>query len=415
MNKLKQFFCIAILIVIYVYVCNITLLPNSVIIFEGEELNLKTVVGLKIKRANGTNMPVIQASNLGESEQSSKYETAGTFELNLNLFGTIPVKEIDVNVIPKTKVVPMGNLIGAKLYTSGVLVVGMSEIQGDDQQKHKPYEGSGIEEGDMIVEMDSKKIANTDELVETVNSSKGKAIQIKYVRNDETITTSIQPIKSEDNEYKLGLWVRDAAAGVGTLTFYEPSTGKFAALGHGIVDVDTGDIINIANGELVTSNLVAIKKGEKGTPGEIKGSIDSGVTIGNISKNTNFGVFGLVSNKNNLNLNGAKEYEVALRSEIQTGEAEIICELENGKKEQYKIEISKIYTSNNYDNKSMMIKITDERLLQKTGGIVQGMSGSPIIQNGKFVGAITNVLVSDPTTGYAIFGDLMVKQMKSVK
>lgn len=415
MNKLKQFFCIAILIVIYVYVCNITLLPNSVIIFEGEELNLKTVIGLKIKRANGTNMPVIQASNLGESEQSSKYETAGTFELNLNLFGTIPVKEIDVNVIPKTKVVPMGNLIGAKLYTSGVLVVGMSEIQGDDQQKHKPYEGSGIEEGDMIVEMDSKKIANTDELVETVNSSKGKVIQIKYVRNDETITTSIQPIKSEDNEYKLGLWVRDAAAGVGTLTFYEPSTGKFAALGHGIVDVDTGDIINIANGELVTSNLVAIKKGEKGTPGEIKGSIDSGVTIGNISKNTNFGVFGLVSNKNNLNLNGAKEYEVALRSEIQTGEAEIICELENGKKEQYKIEISKIYTSNNYDNKSMMIKITDERLLQKTGGIIQGMSGSPIIQNGKFVGAITNVLVSDPTTGYAIFGDLMVKQMKSVK
>ena len=415
MNKLKQFFCVAILIVIYVYVCNITLLPNSVIIFEGEELNLKTVVGLKIKRANGTNMPVIQASNLGESEQSSKYETAGTFELNLNLFGTIPVKEIDVNVIPKTKVVPMGNLIGAKLYTSGVLVVGMSEIQGDDQQKHKPYEGSGIEEGDMIVEMDSKKIANTDELVETVNSSKGKAIQIKYVRNDETITTSIQPIKSEDNEYKLGLWVRDAAAGVGTLTFYEPSTGKFAALGHGIVDVDTGDIINIANGELVTSNLVAIKKGEKGTPGEIKGSIDSGVTIGNISKNTNFGVFGLVSNKNNLNLNGAKEYEVALRSEIQTGEAEIICELENGKKDQYKIEISKIYTSNNYDNKSMMIKITDERLLQKTGGIIQGMSGSPIIQNGKFVGAITNVLVSDPTTGYAIFGDLMVKQMKSVK
>ena len=414
MNKLKQFFCIAILIVIYVYVCNITLLPNSVIIFEGEELNLKTVVGLKIKRANGTNMPVIQASNLGESEQSSKYETAGTFELNLNLFGTIPVKEIDVNVIPKTKVVPMGNLIGAKLYTSGVLVVGMSEIQGDDQQKHKPYEGSGIEEGDMIVEMDSKKIANTDELVETVNSSKGKVIQIKYVRNDETITTSIQPIKSEDNEYKLGLWVRDAAAGVGTLTFYEPSTGKFAALGHGIVDVDTGDIINIANGELVTSNLVAIKKGEKGTPGEIKGSIDSGVTIGNISKNTNFGVFGLVSNKNNLNLNGAKEYEVALRSEIQTGEAEIICELENEKKEQYKIEISKIYTSNNYDNKSMMIKITDERLLQKTGGIIQGMSGSPIVQNGKLVGAVTHVFLNDPTKGYGVFIENMIEDMDKI-
>lgn len=249
MNKLKQFFCVAILIVIYVYVCNITLLPSSIIIFEGEELNLKTVAGLKIRRANNANVPVIQASSLADSEQSSKYETAGTFELNLNLFGTIPVKEIDVNVIPKTKVIPMGNLIGAKLYTSGVLVVGMSEIQGKDFQKHKPYADSGIEEGDMIVEMNSKKISNTDELVETVNNSNGEEIQIKYVRNDETITTSIQPVKSEDNEYKLGLWVRDAAAGVGTLTFYEPSTGKFAALGHGIVDVDTGDIINIANGE----------------------------------------------------------------------------------------------------------------------------------------------------------------------
>lgn len=284
MNKLKQFFCVAILIVIYVYVCNITLLPSSIIIFEGEELNLKTVAGLKIRRANNANVPVIQASSLADSEQSSKYETAGTFELNLNLFGTIPVKEIDVNVIPKTKVIPMGNLIGAKLYTSGVLVVGMSEIQGKDFQKHKPYADSGIEEGDMIVEMNSKKISNTDELVETVNNSNGEEIQIKYVRNDETITTSIQPVKSEDNEYKLGLWVRDAAAGVGTLTFYEPSTGKFAALGHGIVDVDTGDIINIANGELVTSSLIAIQKGEKGAPGEIKGSIDSGVTIGNISK-----------------------------------------------------------------------------------------------------------------------------------
>lgn len=415
MKKIKQFLIIALLIIIYVYVCNITLLPSSIIIFEGENLNLKTLAGINIKRANNSNIQVIQASTPVESEDNNKYETAGTFELNLNLFGTIPVKEINVNVIPKTKVIPMGNLIGAKLYTSGVLVVGMSEIQGQDLKKYKPYENSGIEEGDMIVEMDSKKIANTNELVETVNKSDGKEIQIKYIRNDETITTSIQPVKSESNEYKLGLWVRDAAAGVGTLTFYEPSTGKFAALGHGIVDVDTGGILNIANGELVTSNLIAIQKGEKGKPGEIKGSIDSGVTIGEISKNTNFGVFGLVSNKTNLNLKNAKEYEIALRSEIKTGEAQVICELENGKKETYNIEIEKVYASNNYDNKSMLIKITDERLLQKTGGIIQGMSGSPIMQNGKFIGAITNVLVSDPTTGYAIFGDLMVKQMKSVK
>ena len=414
MKKFKRFFIISILLIIYIYICNITLLPNNIIIFEGEELNLKTIAGINVKRANNSNVDIIQASSNFEKSENV-YETAGTFELNLNLFGTIPVKEINVNVIPKTKVIPLGSLIGVKMYTSGVLVVGMSEIEGDNNQKYKPYLNSGIEEGDMIVEMNNKKIENTDELVDVVSKSEGQEIQIKYVRDEEVITTSIAPAKNESNEYKLGLWVRDAAAGVGTLTFYEPSTGSFAALGHGIVDVDTGGILNIANGELVTSKLISIQKGEKNSPGEIKGSIDSGLTIGEIEKNTNFGVFGFVSNKGNLDLKNAQEYEVALRSEIQTGEAEIICELEDGKKETYKIEIEKIYTSNNYDNKSMLIKITDERLLEKTGGIIQGMSGSPIIQNGKFIGAITNVLVSDPTTGYAIFGDLMIKQMRLVQ
>ena len=412
MSKLKQIFIISFLLIIYIYVCNISLLPSNVIIFEGEGLNLKTIVGITVKRANKSNVQIIQASS---SVEDGVYETAGTFELNLDLFGTIPVKEINVNVIPKTKVVPLGNLIGVKMYTSGVLVVGMSEIEGIDNQKYKPYLNSGIQEGDMIVEMNSKKVENTDELVNVVNKSNGEEIEIKYVRNEEVITTSIDPIKSKTNEYKLGLWVRDAAAGVGTLTFYEPSTGNFAALGHGIVDIDTGGIFNIANGELVNSKLMSIQKGEKDKPGEIKGSIDSTTTIGEIYKNTNFGVFGFVTTKENLDFTNTKEYEVALRSEIKTGEAEVICELEEGKKQNYKIEIQKIYTSNNYDNKSMLIKITDERLLAKTGGIIQGMSGSPIIQNGKFIGAVTNVLVSDPTTGYAIFADLMIKQMRSVQ
>ena len=184
-------------------------------------------------------------------------------------------------------------------------------------------------------------------------------------------------------------------------------------MGHGIVDIDTGGIFNIANGELVSSNFLSIKKGEKNNPGEIKGAIDSNSVIGQIYKNTNFGVFGKVSNVGNIEFSDSQELDVALRSEIHTGEAEVICELEEGKKEKYKIQIEKVYTSNNYDNKSMLIKITDERLLNKTGGIIQGMSGSPIIQDGKFIGAVTNVLVSDPTTGYAIFGDLMIKQMRA--
>ena len=268
--------------------------------------------------------------------------------MGVKLFDSLNVANLTVNVIPKTTVIPLGNTIGLKLYTEGVLVVGMSEIEGE-----KPYENTGITEGDRIIKIDKEKISNTEELVQTVNSSQGKEVQITYIKEDtnEEKVANILPAKTKDNEYKLGLWVRDAAAGVGTLTFYEPDSKMFAALGHGITDIDTGSLVTIANGELVNSNIVSITKGEYGNTGEIRGS--------------------------------------------------------------YQIEIQKIYTANNRDNKSMLIKVTDKELLEKTGGIIQGMSGSPIIQNGKFVGAVTHVLVNDPTTGYAVFADMMLKQMKT--
>lgn len=329
--------------------------------------------------------------------------------MSVNLFNNLNVSNITVNVIPKTTVIPLGNSIGLKLYTQGVLVVGMSEIEGE-----RPYENTGIEEGDRIIEIDKQKISSTDDLVQTVNSSQGKEVQVKYIKDDsnEEVTTNIQPARTKDDEYKLGLWVRDAAAGVGTATFYEPSTGMFALLGHGITDIDTGDLVTIANGELVNSNIVSITKGEKGKPGEIRGSIEGEGKIGDISKNTSFGIFGKTSNKSKLKIT-ENEMEVLARNEIKQGKAQIICELEEGKKKTYEIEIQKIYTANETDNKSMLIKVTDKELLEKTGGIIQGMSGSPIIQNGKFVGAITHVLVNDPTTGYAVFADMMLKQMKT--
>ena len=189
-------------------------------------------------------------------------------------------------------------------------------------------------------------------------------------------------------------------AGVGTVTFYEPSTKSFAALGHGIVDIDTEELINIASGEFVTTKILNITKGESGNPGRIQGTIDNQENIGIISKNTRFGIYGKVDDTHNLNIDYTKEMEVALRSEIQKGKATILCSLDNENVKEYEIEIEKIYVNNNYDNKSMLIKITDQELLEKTGGIIQGMSGSPIIQNGKFVGAVTHVLVKNPTEGY---------------
>jgi len=182
--------------------------------------------------------------------------------------------------------------------------------------------------------------------------------------------------------------------------------------GHGIIDVDTSELIKIANGELVTTNILSINKGEKGNPGEIRGTIESGYTIGEISKNSSFGVFGKLSSPSRINVSSNDAIEVALREEIKTEEAQIICELENGKKEYYDIEIQRVFLNNNQDNKSMLIKIKDEDLIEKTGGIIQGMSGAPIIQNGKFIGAVTHVLVNDPSMGYGVFADMMLKQMR---
>ena len=337
----------------------------------------------------------------------------GKTTAEVSFLNEITLKNIDVDVLPRTTVIPVGNIAGVKLYTSGVLVVGMSEIEGEDNKKYKPYENTGIKEGDTIIEINQNDISSTEELIKTVNSSQGKNITVKYIHGEETKECSMQPVKTSNNDYKLGLWVRDSAAGVGTVTFYEPSTKTFGALGHGITDIDTNELINIASGEFVTTRILEITKGESGNPGKIQGTVDNQKNIGTISKNTQFGIYGSVENLSNLNIDASKEMEVALRAEIQEGKATILCSLDNQKVQEYEIEIEKIYKENNYDNKSMRIKVTDSRLLEKTGGIIQGMSGSPIIQNGKFVGAVTHVLVNNPKEGYGVFGDIMLKQIRT--
>ena len=320
-----------------------------------------------------------------------------------------------VNATTKRYVNPIGRTIGLKLYTDGVLVVGMSEIQGIDKQSYKPYENSGIEEGDMIIEIENKAVTCTADLIKNVNASLGKNVEISYIREGELYKTNILPTQTSMNEYKLGLWVRDAAAGVGTVSFYDPETGMFAALGHGILDIDTEKIVNISSGEVVTSNIISIIKGQKGKTGEIRGSIERGKKLGTVYENTEFGIFGELSSEAMSKIKQNKELEILPRGEIETGSAKIICTVENNKQEEFEIEIEKVFRNNNINNKSMLIRVTDERLIDKTGGIIQGMSGSPIIQNGKFVGAITHVMVNDPTIGYGVFADMMLKEMREVK
>ena len=400
-NVFLKIAIIFILLIIFTYVCNISLMPETIVMMQGDTLNINTILGINLREQNGKGEIVEASSNINKNKVSN----VGKLDLKVSLFGNVPVKDVTVNVIPKVKVIPVGKAIGMKLYTDGVLVVGMSEIEGK-----KPYENCGIKEGDRIVEIDNSKINSTNELIDTVNP-----VGIKYIsENEEILTTSIKPVKTGE-DYKLGLWVRDAAAGVGTLTFYNPEDNKCVALGHGITDIDTSKLINIASGELVSANILSIQKGEKGKPGEMKGTIENGYTLGKVYKNTAFGVYGDLKNKNILKIQSNEEVEVASREEIKIGKAKILCELENGKQKEYEIEIQRIFTNNNSDNKSMLIKVTDNELLEKTGGIVQGMSGAPILQNGKLIGAVTHVLVNDPTEGYAVFGDILVKQMSIVE
>ena len=401
-KNIKRAILIFILIIIYIYIIAIDAIPNQIVIFEGESVKVNSAMGLGIKEEETVTTNIEKTSD------------ATTKTLKLNLFENIFVKDINVSVLPKTTVIPVGNIAGVKLYTDGVLVVGMSEIEGVDAKRYKPYENTGIEEGDSIISINQNTISSTDELIETVNRSEGKEIKLKYIHEEETKECSMTPVKTGDNEYKLGLWVRDSAAGVGTVTYYEPSTKTFGALGHGITDIDTEELIQIASGEFVTTKILNIIKGENGVPGKIQGTVENQKDIGTISKNTKYGIYGTVKNLSALNIDTSREMEVALRKEIKTGKATILCSLDNQKVEEYEIEIEKIDTQNSYNNKSMKIKVTDERLLEKTGGIIQGMSGSPIIQNGKFVGAVTHVLVNNPQEGYAVFGDMMIKQSKEV-
>lgn len=307
------------------------------------------------------------------------------------------------------KVYPIGRLIGLKLYTNGVLVVGMSEIEGIDGRKYKPYENTGIREGDMIKSVNGNEIQNTTQLMSIINDSKGQDISIKYQRDNDEIYTTIKPVEMADKSYMLGIWVRDAAAGLGTLTYYDESNDSFAALGHGIQDVDTDKLLKISNGEIVTSQIISIVKGVPRRVGEIRGIIDNGKKIGEISKNTELGVYGKVTNKEFINEIKLEEVPVATREQIEIGKAKIYCELKNDQVGEYEIEIKKIYKNNSTDNKSMLIKVTDKNLLDITGGIIPGMSGTPIVQNGKFIGAITSVVLNDPTQGYAVFADMMIK------
>lgn len=330
-------------------------------------------------------------------------------EYNAEFLG-FKIRTVEVMAISReVELYPGGHIVGIKLRTNGPLIVGFSDIENDFQKPYSPSKDGGLNVGDIILSINDIEINSSDLLSETLNNLDADELDIKVERDGKIIVKKIHPIKSVDGKNKIGLWVRDSTAGIGTVTFIDPVTGTYGALGHPITDVDTGDIIKISKGNIVSSSIVNVKRGEKGNPGELKGVfINDDINLGSVEQNTKFGIFGKYSLENIY----TEKLKIALKDEIQEGPAQIISTVDNGEPRLYDVVIEKLLQQDNPSSKSMIIKVVDEDLLEKTGGIVQGMSGSPIIQNNKIIGAVTHVLVNKPDTGYGIYIEWMLKESK---
>lgn len=365
---------------------------------------------LEVNKGKNATGSILTNKNIFELKTLDK----GTTNLQLKILGLIPYKNIKINVVPKIKIIPGGQSVGVRLNTDGVLIVGTADITDDNFRTHNLASISGIKIGDTLAKINDTKIQNASHVSEIVRESDGDKLSLSIIRNKKEFVIDVNPIKSEqDGEYRLGLWVRDKTAGVGTLSFIHPDSRKFGALGHAITDVDTGVLLSIKNGEIVRSRVVSIEQGRRGTPGEIKGVFyETNNPIGKIEKNTQLGVYGELL-PDIEDIDKQKSMPIAYQHEIKEGKAFILTTLDDNTVEKFDIEITRINLQTKPDSKSMIIKITDKRLLKKTGGIIQGMSGSPIIQNDKIIGVVTHVLVNDPTKGYGVFIEWMISECQT--
>ncbi len=333
-----------------------------------------------------------------------KENRTGQYEMQASLFGKIPLKKIKVNVVRPKKVSPSGKVVGIYVETKGLLVLETDTFTGIDGANHSPS-NQKLYQGDYILSVNGKNVQTKVEFMKTINQCKDHEITLKVKRNSKNVSIKVKPVMAAtDHQYKIGAWVRDNTQGIGTLTY--TSAGSFGGLGHGICDMDTGDLMEVKGGYLLDPQIDTIAKGKSGTPGEIVGSIyyKEENLMGSIDKNSKAGIYGSTAET------GKKQFEVGYRQDIKKGKAYIVSNI-SGKTIQYEIKVRKINGSSSKGTKGMEIEITDKRLLKLTNGIVQGMSGTPIIQDGKFIGAITHVFVNDPSRGYGILAETMIEEM----
>ncbi len=345
-----------------------------------------------------------------ENDYAVAAATESFFECrsNITALKVIPVKEVKINVTKRRYVGLGGDVFGIKLYTKGIIVVSTDSVTTPSGSKD-PAVKAGLKCGDIITHINGDAATSSKQLTESVEQSQGQTLKLNIDRNGEKLELTLKPEMSVNGGYKAGIWVRDSSAGIGTVTFYDDENGKFAGLGHGVCDVDTGKIMPLNNGEAVRARVNGFYKSSAGNPGELCG-VFSDIALGSLRVNCETGVYGEL-----LQPSGAKTVPVALESEVKLGAAQMITTIDGNGPQYYDIEITKIYPSSDLSSRNMIIKVTDAELLEKTGGIVQGMSGSPIVQNSMLVGAVTHVFVNDPTQGYGIFSSRMMQTQDSAR
>lgn len=369
-------------------------LPNNIVSYGNEDESLSK----------------IYTYNDNSKTQSVNFQSSSPNRETVKLLGVVPVKNITVTSKAEQTVYVSGESFGIKLYTDGVIVVATQSVDLDDG-KVDPAKDAGIEVGDVIVEINGTNVYTSDDVQSVLNDNNGKPYTIKLKRKDRYKTFTLTPVYSpREGCYKAGMWVRDSTAGIGTITFYNKQSGTFAALGHQINDVDTNEIMPLLKGEAVNAKVTSIQRASSGITGSLCCEFQNSA-IGKLTRNTECGVYGSYSTISN----NCRAYKVASMQNVKKGYAQILTTINDEKPKFYDIEITHVNMAPGSNQKDIVFKVTDKNLLSETGGIVQGMSGSPILQNNMLVGAVTHVIINNPEKGYAIFAQTMFEQSNNIE
>ena len=376
-------------------------IPDEFNIVEGSEIDVGIFYSAGLKTVEEQKEQNVSFSFANELKNST--------DVQIKALKIFPVKKARVTTNERRYAVPGGEVIGIRLYTSGVIVVGIDDVMSESGLTN-PGKAAGLEEGDIIKRIDGKKVKQNSDVAQCLERSGGETVVMEILRDGKDMTVRFKPVRSAtDGKFKGGLWVRDSSAGIGTISFYDPETGIFGSLGHAICDVDTKTVMPLSSGDILNAELKGIYKGSPGITGELCGVFGDKV-LGSLHINGDTGLYGMLHKPEN-----KTPLPVATKSEVQTGDAEIYSTVEDGKTEKYKIRIVKVNLNEDGTKKNMTVEITDSRLIAKTGGIVQGMSGSPIIQNGMLVGAVTHVFLNNPLQGFGIFAETMLETADKIK